>query len=364
MVTMRTNVLRNNISDDKAQDFNAAVKFELKAMTMQKIDNDIEAIQRKLESKRASLTKVERDGLHATIDSLKADRDKVEASMENLKERHFKVVTAMTIKNAEGQGNDALRVRNVLRVLATTTKDTDYARGSQLVKYALLSDVNVDKLYAAMQQIHVLRNGDTINDDGSITTGGATQKAYKEAKSIIESTMKQLFSLPYETEYTEKFRVRMNAKDFALLHDSYVTGFNNQFSDSKKDNNEERYFKDITVNTMIKEKKNRKTGTVTYNYSRLSQVLCKLVVGKLAMAKPATAKNTNTVTETVSTQEPLVDNKKEVKTATTEDYSNMTVKELRHELSNLGVKVNKSAKKAELVSIYSQLANEAMREAM
>jgi hypothetical protein len=81
--------------------------------------------------------------------------------------------------------------------------------------------------------------------------------------------------LPFETEYTSKTRVKLNADDKKLLNDCYIKGFSNKF-DTDEDGNVT--FKKRQINTLVKAKKNRKTGETTYDYSGLASTISNIVI--------------------------------------------------------------------------------------
>ena len=67
----------------------------------------------------------------------------------------------------------------------------------------------------------------------------------------------------------------MNADDKKLLNDCYVKGFTNKFT---TDDNGNVSFKTRQVNTLVKAKKDKKSGKVTYDYSGLANTIANIVL--------------------------------------------------------------------------------------
>lgn len=99
--------------------------------------------------------------------------------------------------------------------------------------------------------------------------------AYKKASQELETIIKTTFSLPFETPYTDKTRVKLTAEDKKLLNDCYVRGFSNKFS---MDDDGNVSFKKRQINTLVKAKKDKKTQEVKYDYSGLASVISNIVI--------------------------------------------------------------------------------------
>lgn len=96
------------------------------------------------------------------------------------------------------------------------------------------------------------------------------------AADELERIIKVTFSLPFETEYTSKTRVKLTAEDKKLLNDCYVKGFSNKFDTD--DETGKVTFKKRQINTLVKAKKDRKTGKITYDYSGLASTISNIVI--------------------------------------------------------------------------------------
>ena len=176
------------------------------------------------------------------------------------------VISVMTQENHDHFKNNADVVRTVFRVLATWNN-------SKLVKYAIIPAFQSPALYNALEAIHV---NSKAGEDGQIAMSKEVKEAYKSASKELETIIKTTFSLPFETPYTDKTRVKLTAEDKKLLHDSYVKGFRNKFK--MNDKTGEINFEARQVNTLVKAKKNKKTGKTEYDYSALAGVICNIVI--------------------------------------------------------------------------------------
>ncbi|MEI3340010.1 MAG: hypothetical protein V8R80_08790 [Eubacterium sp.] len=194
-----------------------------------------------------------------------AERTKFEESSEATQEVYDKVVSAMSLRNKDGFGNSKDVVRTVLRVLGSWNN-------SKLVKYAIIPAFQSPALYKALESIHITSKA---GESGDITMSNDVKNAYKKASQELESIIKTTFSLPFATEYTGKTRVKLTAEDKKLINDCYIRGFNNKFD---TDDDGVVTFKKRTINTLVKAKKNRKTGEVSYDYSGLASAISNIVI--------------------------------------------------------------------------------------
>lgn len=102
------------------------------------------------------------------------------------------------------------------------------------------------------------------------------KSAYKQASQELERIIKVTFSLPFETPYTTKTRVKLTAEDKKLLNDCYIKGFSNKFD--QDDETGRVTFKKRQLNKLVKERKNKKTGKVEYDYSGLATTISNIVI--------------------------------------------------------------------------------------
>lgn len=101
------------------------------------------------------------------------------------------------------------------------------------------------------------------------------KQAYKSASQELERIIKVTFSLPFETPYTSKTRVKMTAEDKKLLNDCYIKGFKNKFS---QDDSGKVSFSSRQLTKLVKEKKDKKTGEMKYDYSGLATTISNIVI--------------------------------------------------------------------------------------
>lgn len=278
---MKNNILSINfynvtITDELKNEFMQAVSYELASMAITMLDETMNRLHKQALSIQKDIdengdddtgTKQKKlDGVTVSIKDAENEKVKAETLQAETLEVYNKVITAMTEKNADHFGNSKDVVRTVLRVLATWDN-------SKLVKYAIIPAFQSPELYNALEAIHI---NSKAGENGNITMSNEVKEAYKKASTELETIIKTTFSLPFETPYTAKTRVKLTAEDKKLLNDCYVKGFTNKFDiDDKKDTIS---FKERQVNTLVKAKKNRKTGKIEYDYSGLASTISNIVI--------------------------------------------------------------------------------------
>lgn len=276
MTTLSINFYAGNINDTLKAEFMQAVSHELAGMNIEALNESISRLEKQALSIQKDIddngddeagTKQKKlDGILATINDNKDLRTKCEESQAQTLDIYNKVVSTMTEKNKDHFGNSKDVVRTVLRVLATWDN-------SKLVKYAIIPAFQSPALYEALEAIHI---NSKAGEDGNITMSKEVKEAYKKASQELETIIKTTFSLPFDTPYTDKTRVKLTAEDKKLLNDCYVRGFSNKFDVNDKKGTVT--FKDRQINTLVKAKKNRKTGDITYDYSGLASTISNIVI--------------------------------------------------------------------------------------
>jgi len=278
---MKNNILSINfynvtITDELKNEFMQAVSYELASMAITMLDETMNRLHKQALSIQKDIdengdddtgTKQKKlDGVTVSIKDAENEKVKAETLQAETLEVYNKVITAMTEKNADHFGNSKDVVRTVLRVLATWDN-------SKLVKYAIIPAFKSPELYEALEDIHI---NSKAGDNGNIVMSQQVKNAYKKASSELETIIKTTFSLPFETPYTVKTRVKLTADDKKLLNDCYIKGFTNKFKVS--DESGIISFKKRQINTLVKVKKNRKTGEVAYDYSGLASTIANIVI--------------------------------------------------------------------------------------
>lgn len=249
MRTLSINFYAEKITDEKKQELMTAVEHEKYAMLIQMAETDISRLNTQIanleknEDMSEDKKKVKLDDLNQKLEDVKQEKSDLETSKEETLEVYNKVFASLTYKNKNHFGNNKDVVRTVLRVLATWDN-------SKLVKYAIIPAFQSPELYNALETIHI---NSKAGENGNITMSNEVKEAYKKASTELETIIKTTFSLPFETPYTSKTRVKLTAEDKKLLNDCYVKGFTNKFDiDDKKDIIS---FKERQVNTLVKGKK-------------------------------------------------------------------------------------------------------------
>lgn len=275
-----TNILSINfyaetINDTTKAEFMQAVAHEATSMSIQLCNDNISRTEKRIDSLNKKIDEEgddesytlarQLDAEKAKLETLNGEKSTLEEELATTLKVYTKVVDAMSIKNKDGFGNKKDVVRTVLRVLASWNN-------SKLVKYAIIPAFESPALYEALETIHV---NSVARENGELSMTNEVKEAYKKASNELESIIKNTFSLPFETEYTSKTRVKMDATDKKLLNDCYIKGFSNKFD---TDDDGVVTFKKRQINTLVKAKKNRKTGEVSYDYSGLASTISNIVI--------------------------------------------------------------------------------------
>lgn len=270
--TLSINFYKKNITEELRNEFHSAISYENADMNIQLLDTDISRLETRItnlknnEDKTEEEKAVELAELTAKLEEKKVLRSDFEQKKADFVEVYNKVISAMSEKNADHFGNNKDVVRTVLRVLATWNN-------SKLVKYAIIPAFKDETLYNALETIHVTSKA---GDDGNLVMSKEVKEAYKTASAQLENIIKTTFSLPFETPYTDKTHVKLTAEDKKLLNDCYIRGFSNKF-DTDEDTGKVS-FKKRQINTLVKAKKNRKTGKMEYDYSGLATTIANIVI--------------------------------------------------------------------------------------
>ena len=267
MKTLDLNFFAENISDDMKKEFHVAIAYERNDMEVELIKTAIKKLDNKIENKDKKYTSEQVEGFKSEKNELVTSKEKLASDMSASFDTYNKVIDDMTRKDAVSHnGNKKEIVRTVLRVLASV-------ENSRLIKYAITETFKTPELYNALETIHV---NSSVTEDGAVSMTKEVKEAYKEASKQLETIIKTTFSLPFETSYTDKTRVKINASDRKLLHDCYVKGFTNKFSEDRKTG--VISFDTQKRNTLVTVKENQKTGELTYNYSGLATTIANIVL--------------------------------------------------------------------------------------
>jgi len=272
MMNLNINFLNKNATLEQTEDFMTAITHEECKMNIQLLKDDISRLKTRIanieknEDKTPEQKEAESEALSLQLEETESALEEAEKDSADTLEVYDNVISAMTQENHDHFKNNMDVVRTVLRVLATWNN-------SKLVKYAIIPAFKSPALYDALEAIHV---NSKAGEDGQIVMSKEVKEAYKSASKELETIIKATFSLPFETPYTDKTRVKLTADDKKLLHDSYVKGFRNKFRMDEKTG--EVNFETRQINTLVKAKKNKKTGKTEYDYSALASVICNIVI--------------------------------------------------------------------------------------
>lgn len=265
MTTLSINFYAEEINAAAKAEFAQAISHEKADMTIHLLKDSIAKLEKKITNENDVYSEEEVQAFQVQLDNANESLAKFEEEHKDTLEVYNKVVDAMSLRNENGFGNNKDVVRTVLRVLASWDN-------SKLVKYAIIPAFSSPALYEALEAIHI---NSVAKEDGNISMTKEVKEAYKNASNELESIIKNTFSLPFATEYTDKTRVKLTAEDKKLLNDCYIKGFSNKF-DTDEDGNVT--FKKRQINTLVKAKKDRKTQEVTYDYSGLASTIANIVI--------------------------------------------------------------------------------------
>lgn len=269
---LNINFFAENITSEDKNFFMCAVAHETCAMTIDALNNDISRINTRISNTESNKDlseekkKVALDELRSKLSDLQDEKAKNETELEKTKDVYNTVISAMTMKNANHFGNNIYVVKTVLRVLGCWNN-------SKLVKYAIIPAFQSPELYEALETIHITS---TPDENGALILTDEVKTAYKKASAELETIIKSTFSLPFETIYTNKTRVKLTAEDKKLLNDCYVKGFRNKFDVDDKTGVVN--FKERQINTLVKAKRNKKSGKMEYDYSGLASTIANIVM--------------------------------------------------------------------------------------
>lgn len=267
--TLGINFWSENITEETKKEFMDAIEHENALMSIQLVDSQIEALHKKINnanSENSDATEEEKEALNQQMVALEETKSELEEKSTDTEFTHDIVVNTMSEKNENHFGNDSDTVRTILRVLASWDN-------SKLIKYAIIPAFKSPELYNALEAIHV---NSTAGEDGELVLTDEVKSAYKQASQELERIIKVTFSLPFETPYTAKTRVKLTAEDKKLLNDCYIKGFSNKFD--QDDETGKVTFKKRQLNKLVKEKKNKKTGKTEYDYSGLATTISNIVI--------------------------------------------------------------------------------------
>ncbi len=275
-MTMNLNFWAENITEESKNEFMTAVEHSATVMMIQMTSENISKLEKRIKTLKEDITENgdddantktrKLDGLKADKSAAEADKSKLEKSESDTHKVYEKVVSAMTIKNADHFGNKKDVVETVLRVLATWNN-------RKLMKYAITPAFQSPALHEALETIHITSKA---GEDGQLIMSKEVKEAYKKASQELETIIKTTFSLPFETVYTTKTRVKLTAEDKKQLHQLYVKSASNVFDvdDEKNIIN----FSKRKVSTLVRGKKDKKTGNIRYDYSALGGTIADIVM--------------------------------------------------------------------------------------
>jgi hypothetical protein len=270
--TLAINFFAEDITVALRNEFMDAVDYEAASMNIQMLEADIARLNTQVTNLKNNQNKTEEEKAVALADLEQKIEDKTAAVVEfkseteRLQSVYDKVITTMSQKNKDGYGNSKDVVRTVLRVLGSWNN-------SKLTKYAIIPAFESPALHDALETIHILSKAD---ENGAVIMSDDVKAAYKKVSAELETIIKVTFSLPFETSYTSKTRVKLTAEDKKLLNDCYIKSFRNKYDIDEETGKVS--FKKRQINTLVKGKMNKQTKKMEYDYSALASTISEIVI--------------------------------------------------------------------------------------
>lgn len=257
---------KTNATENDKTAFGIAVHCAGVKMTISMLEDQISALDKKIENKNGTYTEDEVSGFESKREVLESDREDMLTKEADLLSVYESVRDSMI----EG-GSIPENVDNVLRCIAA-------AENSKLEKYAL-PNLGTVEIYNYLTTCHDLK---ATSENGKVTMSKAVKNAYVAAEDAVQRALRESLSLE-ESDYTEKLTIRFNKTDMRLIHETFITGFSNKYSVTKDDNGNEisREYKGVNVAKSIAVK-TTKDGDTKYNFTKFNTVIARLVIGKLA----------------------------------------------------------------------------------
>lgn len=241
---------------DETQDkLDGAVNYALNSMLMDKCEESIAKKQAIIDNEKSTQAQVEL--AKEELATLKEELTKLNATRKNLASVYKEVFDTMT-----GAGNSHLQVKSALNMVAV-------ARKPMLAKYAV--HFESEELKNALDIIH---NPNNASNTGLTKNGKDTKKAVADADASLETIIKTYYSLPFESAYNSKFRVKLNATNKKVLNDCYVTGVRNKCTKDKLTGRTKKV--NQTTSTLVTSKK--KDGKETFDYTKLNKTVNDIVL--------------------------------------------------------------------------------------
>lgn len=232
-----------------------AVNYALNGMMMDKCEEAIAKKQAIINNEKSTEAQVTLATEELTV--LKEELSKLNVTRKALAPVYKEVFDTMV-----SAGNSHLQVKSALNMVAV-------ARKPVLAKYAV--HFESEELKKALDIIHDPNNA-SVN--GLTKNGKDTKKAVADADASLETIIKTYYSLPFESAYNTKFRVKLNATNKKILNDCYVTGVRNKVTKDKTTGRTKKV--NQTTNTLVTAKK--KDGVEKFDYTKLNKTVNDIVL--------------------------------------------------------------------------------------
>ena len=256
---LMTNFVKNENSDNRRKFDNAVLYMQAK-FDLSIAESDREKNRKSFN--RNGITKEEQVALDKLLENIDERIDSAKKVMSNLEKDYNSVHDEMV-----AAGNKATAVEHVLGILGT------FGERKRLQLAVTIDEDKIEKFATALDLIHVTGG---CTEGGMCAQSKAVKAAIKTAKDDIHATIKEEFSLPVETIYTNKVWVKINATDLHIIHETYVTGLK---LTKRVQNDDNDFTVSVSMRTAIQKRKS-KDGEKSIESKSFRNVIAHIVMTK------------------------------------------------------------------------------------
>lgn len=261
-------IIKNYVNNDATEKMHDAIAWERCDMQCQLVDRELEKLQKTIDSDDAEPEAI----ALAKVKKAKAEKRRAEVVAEKTgyDAIHAEVVSTIAGASNEHTSNDETAVRNYLRLSACD-------ESGDFFSVAILTEVKFAGLYDALTAIHD-KDSDEIDETGIRVYSSDIHDLSKKTAEKLQSIIKSMFSIPIENDITKKINCKLSKSDLNAVHETFVTGMKVDIAHTKKGGTE---VNGLQFNYAIKQKKNKKTGDITYEGTRFKSNLAKLAFNRI-----------------------------------------------------------------------------------
>lgn len=280
--TENTNATVYNTVFTDCPEYREALSYSFYALTAARAKMNFDSAVKSISTADKKLAEVVNGRRRAAIERVRAaaierrDMAKLEAEAAADMMRQSADTYSEYLKKITTTGNNRETAAFLIAVLSTCF---DKSLRGQLTRGLLgtTEQSAAAALYFAFRPIVEPENGFTAAGHDRASTAER-----KTARETVENILKNTFSLPYETAYSNKFRTKLNNTEFHDMLNRYTADIRENMTESENGDitltggYEKRYA--ITART-------RKDGTVTYNGDKFANTIIRFLAAKLGVSE-------------------------------------------------------------------------------